>query len=73
MLPQFFRCKNTYCCRRAACAWGVGLVLAVLVYRRVAQMVTATEEFAGRVERLDLHDIASLVRYAIRTGLISAE
>jgi DNA-binding NarL/FixJ family response regulator len=28
---------------------------------------------AQLMERLDLHDIASLVRYAIRTGLISAE
>jgi PAS domain S-box-containing protein len=29
----------------------IGLVLAVLVYRRVAQMVGATESFAGRIER----------------------
>jgi DNA-binding NarL/FixJ family response regulator len=28
---------------------------------------------AQLMERLDLHDLASLVRYAIRTGLISAE
>ena len=41
----------------------LGLVVAVLVYRRVAQMVHTTENFAGRIERGDFG-----ARFAIDAG-----
>ena len=37
-----------------AAAFFIGLALAVVVYRRVAQMVAATDDFAKRIERGDL-------------------
>jgi DNA-binding NarL/FixJ family response regulator len=46
--------------------------------KEIAQILSVSERTAMThraqlMERLDIHDIAGLVRYAIRTGLVSAE
>ena len=44
------------------------------IARRLDISVKTVEMYRGQImETLDIHDIASLTRYAIRTGMVSAD
>jgi len=52
-LEQAVALSQTVTLPMIAAAFFIGLALAVVVYRRVAQMVAATDDFARRIERGD--------------------